>query len=189
MSCCQRDHPLAMWAPSSSELQPSLTLMSWFDDQLSRMQGDLIQNRFFDCPEVGRIDFGPRRRSRLFDALFSNDAIDTEMKFHENPNKNQVECQLSTGCGNFFRPEDIELNLKDRNLEFKARREEKSEDGHSYTIREVRRVVPVPETAEIEKLHAEMGPNGKVMLSAPLLKPKPLENKAKTPVPIKINRS
>ncbi|XP_018496378.1 uncharacterized protein LOC100903573 [Galendromus occidentalis] len=189
-SCCQRarEHPLVMWAPLSSELEPSLSLISWFDDQMARMQGDLAQNRFFDVPEVGRIDFDPRRRSRLFDALFSNDAIDTAMKFHENPNKNRVECQVSTGCGDFFRPEDIEVNVKDRNVEFKARREQKSEDGHNYTVREVRRVFSVPENAEVDKLQAEMGPNGKVMLTAPLLKPKPIENKPKGPVPIKINR-
>ncbi|XP_003746933.2 alpha-crystallin A chain [Galendromus occidentalis] len=189
-SCRQRagETPLAIWAPPSSEIAPSLSLVSWFDDQLSRMQGDLIQNSFFGIPEVGRIDFDPRRRSRLFDALFSNDAIETEMKFHENPKTNQVECQLSTGCGDFFRPEDIEVNVKDRNVEFKARREQKSEDGHNYTVREVRRVFRVPGNAAVDKLHAEMGPSGKVMLSAPLLEPKPIESKVDGPVPIKINR-
>ena len=171
-----------------SDPRPSLSLLDWFGDSLTRMEDDLVRNRFFGIPEVGRIDFDPHRKSRLFDALFSNENPQAEMRFYENPNKNQVECQLSTGCGDFFRPEDIQLNVKDRQVEFKARREQKSEDGRNYTVREVRRVFTVPENAEVDKLHAEMGPSGKVMLSAPLLKPKPVEDKPKGPVPIKINR-
>ncbi|XP_018496374.1 uncharacterized protein LOC108864707 [Galendromus occidentalis] len=185
----RRRHPLIIWAPAEREPEPALSLVNWFGDQMTRMEDELMQHGMSDIPEVGRIDFDPWRRSRLFDALFSDDALQTEMKFHENPNKNQIECQLSTGCGDFFRPEDIELNVKDRNIEFKARREQKSEDGNNYTVREVRRIMTLPENAEIDKLHAEMGPNGKVMLSAPLLKPKPIEPKVKGSVPIKINRT
>ena len=82
------------------------------------------------------------------------------------------------------------MNVSGRNVEFKARREQKSADGHSYAVREVRRMVTVPETADINGLHAEFAPNGKLMISAPLLTPpKAIEQpKATAPVPIKINR-
>jgi len=171
-------------------MAPSSSLIGWFDDQLSRMQDDLFRNQFFDMPHLARVPFDPHRRSRLFDAMFANDAFDVQPTFHENPNKQQIECQLNTGCGDFFRPEDIEVNVKGRNVEFRARREEKSEDGHNYTVREVRRMFPVPEGADMEKLNAEMGTNGKVLLTAPLTKPA-IENKQqkKGPVPIKINRT
>ncbi|XP_003746929.1 uncharacterized protein LOC100902708 [Galendromus occidentalis] len=188
--CCQRAHQVSPWTGAGGEMGSSLPLMDWFDNQMARIQDDLAVNRFFDVPHIGRIAFDPHRRSRLFDALFSDDEpANMELTFHENPNKNQVECQLSTGCGDFFRPEDIQVNVKDRRVEFTARREQKSDDGHNYSVREVRRVFHVPKNADIEKLHAEMRPNGKVMLTAPLLNPKPIEKKSDKPVPIKINRN
>ena len=185
---CPRGTQISPWSPSGDVHSP-LQLMDWFDHQMSRIQDDLVRNDFFDVPSLGRIVFDPYRRSRLFDALFSDhDATDIELSFHKNPNKNQIECQLSTGCGDFFRPEDIQLDVKDRKVEFTARREQKSDDGHNYTVREVRRVFNIPEEGDVEKLHAEMGPNGKVMLTAPLLKPQPIEKKSGEPIPIKINR-
>lgn len=166
-----------------------MPLVDWFDNQISRLQDDLITNRYFDVPHIGRMAFDPHRRSRIFDALFADeDPKNLQLAFHENPNKNQVECELRTGCGDFFRPEDIQLNVKDRQVEFTARREQKSEDGHNFSVREVRRVFNVPKNADMDKLHAEMGPHGKIMITAPLLNPKPIEKKSDKPVPIKINR-
>ena len=185
--CCHRGRQISPWTPAGGDFPTSLPLMDWFDNQIARIQDDLAVNRFFDVPQLGRLAFDPYKRARLFVALFADDeSKPSQLKFHENPNKNQVECQLSTGCGDFFRPEDIQLNVKDRQVEFTARREQKSEDGHNYSVREVRRVFTVPENADMDKLHAEMNANGKIMLTAPLLKP--IDKKSDKPTAIKINR-
>jgi len=165
--------------------------MGWFDNQVARLQEDLFRHQFFDMPHIPQVFFDPQRRSRLYDALFSaDDECATLPAFHTNAKKNQIECQLQTGCGDFFRPEDVEVNVSGRNVEFKARREQKSDDGHSYSVREVRRMVTVPETADIERLRAQLAPNGKLMISAPLLTPPEAIEAPKHagPVPIKINR-
>ena len=164
-------------------------MLDWFDEQVARLQRSLHQNDFFNDPAVAGIDFDPGRRSRLFDALFAdNDVSGLELGFHENPSEDRVECQISTGCGDFFRPEDITLNVEGRRVEFIARREQKSEDGKNYTVREVRRVFVVPENADADKLNAEITVNGKVLITAPLLNPKPKEKSPNDPVPLKINK-
>jgi len=77
-------------------------------------------------------------------------------------------------------------------VEFKAKREDKSEDGNSYSVREVRRMFTVPESADADQIQASLSPSGRLMLEAPLVKPIPaLENKSKNPaepVPLKVNR-
>ncbi|OQR68649.1 hypothetical protein BIW11_04521 [Tropilaelaps mercedesae] len=188
-SASNGDRRPAHWPPFDS-VGPT-SIVGWFNNQVSRLQDDLFRHRFFDMPNANQVFFDPQRRSRLFDALFSpTDEYATLPEFHTNPTTNQVECQLPTGCGDFFRPEDVVVNVTGRNVEFKARREQKSDDGHSYTVREVRRMVSVPENADVDRLQAEFSPNGKLTISAPLLTPpeaiEPL--KSKGPVPIKINR-
>lgn len=167
-----------------------MSLLGWFDDQVDRLQEDLHTHRFFGIPQAARLAFDPQRRSRLFDALFDEDvASSMQPQFNLNSVRNQVECQISTGCGDFFRPEDIEVNITGRTVEFKARREEKADDNQSYSVREVRRILTIPETADIERLQAEMGPHGKLVLTAPLIKPA-IENKPQNGlIPIKINRT
>lgn len=165
--------------------------MGWFDHQMTRLQEDLYRRSFYDMPQATQVFFDPQRRSRLFDALFApNDDYATMPTFHTNKAKNQIECQVPTGCGDFFRPEDIQVNVSGRNVEFKARREHKSEDGHSYAVREVRRIVTVPEHADVDRLKAELAPNGKLMIAAPLLTPPEAIEAPKPggPVPLKINR-
>ncbi|XP_003737740.1 uncharacterized protein LOC100903582 [Galendromus occidentalis] len=193
---CQRpsfDQRLSLWSPPidrSMGLPHTTSVLGWFDNQMNRLQEDLHSLRFFGIPQVARVAFDPERRSRLFDALFDEDtSSNLRPQFSLNTAENRVECQLSTGCGDFFRPEDIEVNIKGRDVEFKARREENSDDRNSYSVREVRRLFTVPETADIEGLQAEIGPNGKVVLTAPLIKPA-IENKPQQgPIPIKINRA
>ena len=191
--CCrhpsnQVDQPLCTLWDTPVQRPPSL--LGWFDNQIARLQEDLFRHRFFDMPEVARVAFDPQRRSRLFDALFATDecSFAASPRFTHNPTRNQLECQLNTGCGDFFRPEDVEVNVNGRVVEFKARREDRSDDGNSYAVREVRRMLTVPEEADAEQLQAEMGLNGKLMITAPLLKPA-LEYQPRGPVPIKINRS
>lgn len=182
------DNRLMQWAPFD---EPT-SVIGWFDRQISRLQDDLFRHSFFDMPQANHMVLDPQRRSRLFDAMFSpqDEVLPLTPTFHTNRQKNQLECHVSTGCGDFFRPEDVEINVTGRNVEFKARREHKSADGHNYAVREVRRVMTIPENADIEKLHAELSPNGKLMITAPLVTPpEALEPpKPEGPIPIKINR-
>jgi len=165
------------------------SLWSWFDNHIARMEDDLVRNRtLFPTEAFPQINsmFDPQRRQRLFDALFTPADVTTP-QFLENKTNNLLECELNTGCGDFFKPEDVEVNINGRNVEFRARREEKSDDGSSYSVREVRRLFTVPETADAERIEAQLAPNGKLMLTAPLNAPA-IEYRRDGPIPIKINR-
>jgi len=154
---------------------------------MARMEEDLVRNRgFLDMPNMSMV-FDPERKLRMFDAMFTG-GEEMYPKFQENKEKNTLECQLNTGCGDFFRPEDIEVNINGRNVEFKAKREEKSEDGNNYSVREVRRFFTVPETADAERLEAQMAPNGKLMITAPLVTPA-IEQKKEGPFRSKLTGS
>lgn len=166
----------------------SLGLWNWFDEHLGRMENDLTRNRtLFPAELVSGITFNPERRQRLFDALCSPQD-GTAPQFVENKGNHSLECHVNTGCGDFFRPEDVQVNINGRNVEFHAKREEKSDDGTSFTVRQVKRVFSVPETADAEKLEAHFTPHGKLVVTAPLLVPAVEEKKNNGLVPVKINR-
>jgi len=188
VNCGHREQPCSSQRNNQMGVysQNPLGLWGWFDNHMARMEEDLVRNRgFLDMPNMSMV-FDPERKLRMFDAMFTG-GEEMYPKFQENKEKNTLECQLNTGCGDFFRPEDIEVNINGRNVEFKAKREEKSEDGNNYSVREVRRFFTVPETADAERLEAQMAPHGKLMITAPLVTPA-IEQKKEGPVQIKINR-
>ncbi|OQR76519.1 hypothetical protein BIW11_00580 [Tropilaelaps mercedesae] len=180
-----RDRPIDYWPDRDR-------LFDWFEDHMRRIEDDFARNRSSLLPLDSTYRssfFAPDRRRRLFETWLRDEF---EPRVVENHSENAIEYHIPTGAGDFFKPDDLEVNVRGRDVEVRARREEKSDDGSSYALREVRRVVRVPEGVDVDRVAAEMRHNGKLIVKAPMERP-PLENRndnnqSSTVVPIKVNR-
>ncbi|XP_018496751.1 heat shock protein Hsp-16.2-like [Galendromus occidentalis] len=166
-------------------------LFDWFEEHMRRIEDDFARNRSSLMPfeKTAVSVFDPLRRRRVFDTLF-HDSDDFVPRVVENRTDNALEYHIPTGAGNSFKPEDLQVNVRGRDIEVKARREEKSDDGNAYALREVRRVVRVPEGVDVDKVAAEMRHNGKIIVKAPMSQPALTDTRDhyRSTVPLRVNR-
>jgi HSP20 family molecular chaperone IbpA len=67
-----------------------------------------------------------------------------------------------------FKPEDVNVSLKNRQVIIDAKMEEKSDDGHHRMYQEVTRQYTLPENVQVEKLRSLLSDDGVLSIEAPI---------------------
>lgn len=89
-----------------------------------------------------------------------------------------------------YKPEDLNITVKDNELTISGSHEEKNEDGTHYQSRHFSRKFTLPENVEMDKMKSVLAADGRTLrVEAPLKQPA-IEEKKEEPkeVPIAINR-
>jgi len=147
------------------------TLFDWFNEHMRKMETDFFRKRstlipYYDSTHYPSYFFTPERRRRMYDSMFS--LWDDMPRIVENHRGDAIEYEMRTGARGFD-PEDVEVHVKGRNVEVKARKEKKSVDGNYYSLREVRQSVPMPDRVDVHRIAAEMeDDSGRLKIKAPL---------------------
>lgn len=68
-----------------------------------------------------------------------------------------------------FKPENVKVTLKDRDLTIQANMDEKSDDGLQRICQNITRQYSIPENVDLENMKSLLTENGILVIEAPLI--------------------
>jgi len=136
----------------------------WFDEEWYRNRSLLDSYKYKT--------YDPLTRWRPYDTIFTNFDDVAPARFVENRADNTLECHIPTGVhyDSFLAPEDVEVNIRGRDIEVKARKE--VNEGGMYKMKEFKKAVRLPDSVNAGLVTADLTKyTGTLIVKAPLLRP------------------
>lgn len=140
--------------------------MSDIERQFARMERDMtaaFREFGFPIPRF-RLEYpssAPSLTTRMFPTIETQITPSTEAG-----KSGKYSIKIDVGEG--FAPENIKIDLKDRQLTIHAKLEQKSEDGNSRIYQELSRSFTLPDVIKPDEVKSLLTPEGVLTIEAPL---------------------